>query len=73
MGAGAFTMLACAYGVTACITGGTGANGVAMGGGGKEYGGGGTPNRIGAIMGGRGKFNCGGYGIGFIPWPNPGR
>ena len=36
-----------------------------MGGGGKEYGGGGTPIRIGVIMGGGGKFTCGGYGIGF--------
>ena len=25
------------------------------------------PNRMGAIMGGGGKFSCGGYGIGFIP------
>ena len=73
MGAGVFTMLACTCGVTACIAGGNGANGVAMGGGGKEYGGGGTPNRIRAIMGGGGKFSCGGYGIGFIPWPNTGR
>ena len=42
-------------------------NRAAMGGGGKEYGEGGTPNGMGAIMGGRGKFSCGGYGIGFIP------
>ena len=36
-----------------------------MGGGSKEYGGGGTPIGIGVIMGGGGKFTCGGYGIGF--------
>ena len=42
-----------------------GTNGAAMGKGGKEYGGGGTPIRIGAIRGGGGKFNCGGYWIGF--------
>ena len=73
MGAGAFTMLACTCGVTASIADGTGANRVAMGRGGKEYEGGETPNGIGAIIEGRGKFSCGGYGIGFIPWPNPGR
>ena len=67
MGIGAFTMLACTSTATACIAGRAGANGAVMGGGGKEYGGGGTPNRLGAIMGGGGKFNCGGYGIGFIP------
>ena len=33
---------------------------------------GGAPNGMGAIMGGGGKFSCGGYGIGFIQWPNPG-
>ena len=27
----------------------------------------GPPNGMGAIMGGGGKFRCGGYGIGFIP------
>ena len=53
--------------MTACIAGRTCANSVAMGGGGKEYGGGGTPNGIGVIMGGGGKFSCEGYGIGFIP------
>ena len=37
-----------------------------MGGGGKEYGGGGTPIGIGVIMGGGGKFTCGGYGIGVL-------
>ena len=36
-----------------------------MGGGSKGYGGGGTPIGIGFIMGGGGKFTCGGYGIGF--------
>ena len=67
MGAGVFTMLACTGVATTCIAGGAGANGAVMGGGGKEYGGGGTPNGMGAIMGGGGKFNCEGYGIGFIP------
>ena len=57
--------LACTTGATAWVTGGAGTNGAAMGGGGKEYGGGGTPIRIGAIRGGGGKFNCGGYWIGF--------
>ena len=66
MGIGAFATLACTSMATACVAGGAGAN-VAARGGGKEYGGGGTPNRMGAIMGGGGKFNCGGYGIGFIP------
>ena len=37
-----------------------------MGGGGKEYGGGRTPNGMGVIRGGGGKFNCGRYWIGFI-------
>ena len=73
MGAGVFITLACTGGVTACIAGRTSANEAAMGGGGKEYGGGGTPNGIVAIIGGGGKFNYKGYGIGFIPWPNPGR
>ena len=67
MGIGAFTMLACTGAVTTCIAGEAGANGAAMGGGGKGYGGGGTLNGMGVIMEGRGKFNCGGYGIGFIP------
>ena len=66
MGIGALAMLACTSVATACIAGEAGANGAAMGGGGKEYGGGGTPNGMGVIMGCRGKFNCGGYGIGFI-------
>ena len=67
MGAGAFTTLAHTGVATTCVAGRAGANGAMMGRGGKEYRGGGTPNRMGAIMGGGGKFNCGGYGIGFIP------
>ena len=58
-------MLACTTGAMAWVAGGAGTNGAAIGGGGKEYGGGGTPIRIGAIRGGGGKFNCGGYWIGF--------
>ena len=57
--------LACTAGAMTWVTSGAGTNGAAMGGGGKEYGGGGTPTRIGAIKGGGGKFNCGGYWIGF--------
>ena len=57
--------LACTGGAMAWVTSGAGANGAVTGGGGKEYGGGGTPIRIGVIKGGGGKFNCGGYWIGF--------
>ena len=56
MGTGAFTMLACTIVATTCVAGRAGDNGAAMGRGGKEYGGGGTPNGMGAIMGGGGKF-----------------
>ena len=63
---GALATLACTGGETACVASRAGANRAAMGGGGKEYGGGGTPIRIGVIRGGGGKFNCGGYWIGFI-------
>ena len=63
---GVLAMLACTGGATACIASGAGANGAVIGGGGKEYGGGGTPIRIGVIRGDGGKFNCGGYWIGFI-------
>ena len=66
MGIGALAMLACTGMATACVAGRAGANRAAMGGGGKEYGGGGTPNGMGVIRGGGGKFNCGGYWIGFI-------
>ena len=66
MGIGALATLACTDGATTCVASGAGANGAVMGGGGKEYGGGGTPIRIGVIRGGGGKFNCGGYWIGFI-------
>ena len=65
MGIGALATLACTGGTTACVAGRAGANRAAMGGGGKEYGGGGIPIRIGVIRGGGGKFNCGGYWIGF--------
>ena len=61
----ALAMLACTTGAMTWVASGTGTNGAAMGGGGKEYGGGGTPIGIGAIRGGGGKFNCGGYWIGF--------
>ena len=57
--------LACTAGAMAWVTSGAGTNRAVMGGGGKEYGAGGTPIGIGAIRGGRGKFNCGGYWIGF--------
>ena len=59
-------MLACTGIATACVAGRADANRAMMGGEGKEYGGGGTPNGMGIIMGGGGKFNCGGYWIGFI-------
>ena len=32
---------------------------------------GGTPRGMGAIIGDGGKFSCGGYGMGFMEWPNP--
>ena len=57
-------MLACATGATAWVTGGAGTNGAGTGGGGKGYGGGGTPIGIGVIMGGGGKFTCGGMNRG---------
>ena len=63
---GALATLACTSRAAACVASRTCANGAVMGGGGKEYGGGGTPNEMGVIGGGGGKFNCGGYWIGFI-------
>ena len=61
----ALATLACTGGATACVASGAGATRAAMGGRGNEYGGGGTPIGIGVIRGGGGKFNCGGYWIGF--------
>ena len=73
VGIGVLPTLACTGEATACVASRAGANGAAIGGGGKEYGGSGIPNGMGVIRGGGGKFNCGGYWIGFRVWLNPGK
>ena len=59
-GMGMFTTLACTCGAAAHVTAGAGTRGVAAGRGDTGYRGGGTPRGMGAIIGGGGKFNCGG-------------